>query len=454
MNARNLRLAAVAAVTAALALVGPAATASAAASGATTPSTATTTPIKHFVTLMQENHTFDNYFGSYPGADGTPAGVCMPRGGSGGCVQPWHIGTTTVEDLDHRPETLERQLDGGRMDGFVTAEAAALIDEPTLPMGYYDRRDIPYYWNVASQYVLFDRNFTSAHAGSLSNHLYWISGRPGPADERIPVNGFTAPTIFDRLQRAGISWKFYVESYDRSLTFRSRGLDDTGSQLVRCPLLDYARFVDDPALNRHIVPLEDYYRDLEADTLPAVSFIVPSGSSEHPPGSPAAGQALVSNLVSGLMRSSSWSSSAFMWSYDESGGWYDHVRPPAVDRHGYGFRAPALLISPYARRGVVDHTQIDFTSQLKFIQRNWGLRPLAARDAAATGLDSAFDFDRGPRPPQFVSPDVSTPVVDVGGQGVVYLSYGIGALLAAGIGIGAAGGIRWRRPTRSAGGKP
>src|SRR3954464_4103062 len=141
-----------ASLTAALTLQLTAAPAAQADSGDGSPAskTATATPIKHFVTLMQENHTFDNYFGSYPGADGTPAGVCMPRGGSGGCVRPWHIGTTTVEDLDHRPETLERQLDGGRMDGFVTAEAAALIDEPTLPMGYYDRRDIPYYWNVAS----------------------------------------------------------------------------------------------------------------------------------------------------------------------------------------------------------------------------------------------------------------------------------------------------------------
>jgi phospholipase C len=439
-------------VAVALAGTGPAGAARAAGGGGSAPTTGTTTPIKHFVTLMQENHTFDNYFGGYPGADGTPADVCMPRGGSGRCVRPWHIGNSTVEDLDHRPETVERQLDGGRMDGFVTAEAAALMDDPALTMGYYDRRDIPYYWNVADQYVLFDKNFTSARAGTLSNHLYWISGRPGPADERIPGKGFTAPTIFDRLQQAGVSWKFYVEGYDRSLTFRSRGLDDTGSQLIRCPLLDYARFVDDPALNRHIVPLEDYYRDLEAGTLPAVSYLVPSGSSEHPPGSPAAGQALVSNLVSGLMRSSSWSSSAFMWTYDESGGWYDHVRPPAVDRYGYGLRAPALLVSPYAKRGVVDHTQIDFTSQLKFIQRNWGLRPLAARDRAATGLDSAFDFHRSPRAPQFVSPDVSPPAVAVGGQGVVYLSYGIGALLAAAFGIGAAGRFRWPRPTRSTGG--
>jgi phospholipase C len=407
----------------------------------------TTTPIKHFVTLMQENHTFDSYFGTYPGADGVPPGTCMPSGTPGKCVKPWHIGGTAIEDLGHNLETFRRQYDHGKMDGFITTFADARMQNPDLPMGYYDRRDIPFYWNVADNFVLFDHNFTSAHAGSVANHMYWVTGTPGGQTETIPKDGFTAPTIFDRLMKAGISWKFYVENYDPTITFRSRGTSDRGSQVIWCPLLAYARYVDDPALNRHIVPIDEYYRDLEHGTLPAVSYIVPSGSSEHPPGSIQAGEAYVSNLISGLMRSSAWSSSAFMWTYDDWGGFYDHVKPPKVDKFGYGFRAPALLVSAYARHGFIDHTPIDFTSQLRFIEDNWRLKPLASRDRDANSLSSAFDFKAPPRPAKFVSPDYAPAKVVVTGQGVVYLSYGTGLLLGAGVSIGAVLHMR-RRPPR------
>jgi phospholipase C len=279
--------------------------------------------------------------------------------------------------------------------------------------------------------------------------MYWISGTSGGDGETVPKSGYAGPTIFDRLQEAGISWKFYVENYDPSITFRSRVVGDRASQVIRCPLLAYARFLDDPDLNRRIVPLEEYYTDLESGQLPAVSYVVPSGSSEHPPGSIAAGQAFMSNLISGLMRSSAWTSSAFMWTYDDWGGYYDHVPPPQVDEHGYGFRAPALLVSPYARRGHVDHTEIDFTSQLKFIEENWDLSPLASRDASATGLASAFDFSSPPRRPRFVSPDVAPERAGATGQRVVYASYGVGVLLGAGTGLAAVWHARRRRRTRA-----
>ena len=131
--------------------------------------------------------------------------------------------------------------------------------------------------------------------------------------------------------------------------------------------------------------------------------MVPSGASEHPPGNLQAGQRFVRQLVNGLMQSRYWNSSAFMWSYDDWGGWYDHVRPPKVDKFGYGFRVPALLVSPYARRGHVDHTTLDFTSALKFIEDNWDLKPLAKRDASAANITSAFDFSRAPRSPRILT---------------------------------------------------
>jgi phospholipase C len=189
------------------------------------------------------------------------------------------------------------------------------------------------------------------------------------------------------------------------------------------PLLNYARFLDDPKLAGHIADLSEYYRDLERGTLPAVSYIAPAGSSEHPPGSIQAGERFVRTLINSMMRSNSWNSSAFMWSYDDWGGWYDHVRPPKVDRYGYGFRAPALLVSPYAKRGHIESSTLDFTSELKFIEQNWGLKPLAARDRNAGNLTGAFDFTQPPRKPEFVAATRGKPTIKEPVRAVVYAAY-------------------------------
>jgi phospholipase C len=168
------------------------------------------------------------------------------------------------------------------------------------------------------------------------------------------------------------------------------------------PILKLARFADDRRLASRIVDLGEYYRDLQEGTLPAVSFIVNYGASEHPPGDLALGQRLVRSMVNGLMASPAWKDSAFLYTYDDWGGWYDHVRPPRVDAYGYGFRVPALLVSPYARRGHVDHTQLDQTAGIKFIEENWGLAPLGPRDAAAKTITGALDFSSPPRGPSLI----------------------------------------------------
>ena len=362
----------------------------------------TATPIEHFIFLMQENHSFDNYFGTYPGADGIPSGTCMPHDPvvrHGACTRPSHLGQRAVTDLGHSREVHLGQYRNGKMDGFISTFDKRGEATDTV-MGYYDRRDIPYYWSLADDYVLFDRFFSSAGGGSVWNHLYWISGRPGSREDEIPADGFTGfPTIFDRLEAEGISWKFYIQNYDPTITYRSGMRGDRGSQVVWAPVLAFPRFLDRPELNEHIVNLDEYYDDLRDGTLPAVSFMVPSGASEHPPGSIQAGQRFVRGLITQLMMSSSWDTSAFLWSYDDWGGWYDHVRPPEIDRLGYGFRVPAQLVSPYARRGFIDSTTLDFTSGLAFIETNWGVEPLAKRDARANDLTSAFDFAQAPRAP-------------------------------------------------------
>jgi phospholipase C len=400
----------------------------------------TTTPIKHFLVLMQENHSFDNYFGTYPGADGIPEGICMPIDNSRNpnrprttteCVEPFHIEGRAILDLGHSGGVHNAQYNNGRMDGFIKvfADRRGVGNQA---MGYYDDRDIPYYWNVADNYVLFDRLFTSAAGGSVWNHMFWVTGTPGnPEEDLLLPTGFDhVPTIFDRLQEAGISWKFYVQNYRPEITFRTPGGGDEASQIVWVPPLNYHRFLDDPALSSRIVDMSEYYRDLAEGTLPAVSYMVPSGASEHPPGSIQAGERFVRTLINGLMTSSSWKSSAFMWTYDDWGGWYDHVPPPQVDQYGYGFRSPALLVSPYAKQGHVDSTTLDFTSELKFIENNWGVAPLGARDAAANDITSAFDFTAGPREPVLLDRIRQPEALPDTNSGVVYLCYGA-ALMAA-----------------------
>ena len=426
-------------VLAAVALLGVVATLAAqpARAGRRTAGHTPRTPIHHFISLMQANHSFDNYFGTYPGADGIPAGICMPirpDEPKAGCVKPFRLGNRSVTDLGHTLSVFARQRNGGRMDGFVSVSRRQGLTS-SYPMGYYDGSDIPYYWNVADRYVLFDRFFTSAGAGSVWNHMYWVTGTPGnPVDDSVPPEGFgSVPTIFDRLEQAGVSWKFYVQNYDPTINFRTVRQGDKGEhgqQIVRVPLLSYARYVDNPKLRRHIVPIDEYFSDVAHDTLPAVSYIVPSGASEHPPSRPQAGERFVRSLLNALASSSLWRSSAFIWTYDDWGGWYDHVKPPRVDKYGYGFRAPALLVSAYARRGYVDHTQLDFTSIPKFIEENWNLPPLAPRDAAANSIAGALDFRAGPRPPEYVPVDRIVKPLPEGRRPVIYASYGVALCLA------------------------
>ena len=186
------------------------------------PGVETATPIKHFIVLLQQNHTFDNYFGTYPGADVLPKNTCLPLNvGAEGCVEPYHLSKTSIADLDHSYSTFLKQYNNGRMDGFVAA-LNELGQDGRIAMGYYDDRDIPYYWNLADRYVLFDRFFSSATGGSVWNRMFWVAGVPGNETNRIPEGGFQdIPTIFDRLQERGISWKFYVNQYDPSLNYHS-----------------------------------------------------------------------------------------------------------------------------------------------------------------------------------------------------------------------------------------
>jgi phospholipase C len=409
----------------------------------------TTTPIEHFVVLMQSNHSFDNYFGTYPGADGIPANTCLPlntdNSTADNCVKPFKLGDQSPSDLDHRPGTQRVQLNDGKMNGFVAAYRRKGRDG-TNSMGYYDGADLPYYWSTAANFTLFDRFFSSASTGSRLNHFYWVAGVPTPGGtERVPAEGYgDIPTIFDRLEAKGVPWKFYVENYDPKITLRTPGTGPKAGQTTKVPLLNYARFLDNPALFGKIADLSEYYRDLKAGTLPSVAYVVSAGSSENPPSRVQAGETLVRDMTSELARSQYWSKSAFMLTYDGWGGFYDHVAPPKVDQYGYGFRVPTLLMSAYSRRGHIEHTQLDYTSVLKFVEDNWSLAPLGERDAKSASLAGAFDFGAPPRAPELVGTASPASTPPTGRAPIVYTTYGAAVLLAAAFVLGPAGVRRLR----------
>ena len=384
--------------------------------------TKTSTPIKHFVTLMQENHSFDNYFGTYPGADGFPEGTHARQARSEGrpmrrAFQGDRPANRRLGPYGQHPQGAVRR----RQDEWIHFSLCRATWCRRPCHGYYDDGDIPYYWNVADNYVLFDRAFTSAAGGSIWNHFYWVTGSPGNSkSDALLTKGFDhVPTIFDRLQAAGVDWKFYIQNYDPSVSFRNPGSGDKASQIVWAPVLNYNRFLDDPELRSRIVPMERTLRTCATTSFRQSVTLCPPAAVSTRQGIQA-GSRFVRGLVNSLMASSAWDSSAFMWTYDDWGGWYDHVEPPSVDQYGYGF-APC----PGQREeGEVNHTTIDFTSQLKFIENNWGVKPLAKRDRAANDISSAFDFAAPPREPIVLSEQRHLPKPSPPATWVVYTLYG------------------------------
>ena len=393
-----------------LALVMPAGTAQGASRDVTP-----TTPIKHFLFLLQGDRSFDNYFGTYPGADGVANASCQRQANGKSCVKPFPLHGKSVQPLAATPSVIANQYDGGKLDGFVSALQSVGRDG-TNAMGYYDQRDLPAYWRAASEYVLFDRFFSATRDGVRSNRSYWVAATDAGSQ---PV------TIFDRLQAAGVTWKFYVQNY-RPVTGPATGSQKaSNTQSAAVPLLNYQRFTTDPALSSHIVDIGQYYQDLQQGTLPSVAYFATSGSSERSARSISEGQSLVTSLTGQLMLSQFWSSSAFLLSYDGTGGFYDHVAPPQVDAHGMGLRVPALLISSYAKRGYIDPTPLDYTSALAFIEHNWNVAPLASRDRQARSLLPAFDFTASPRPPTLITNgSPAPPNGKLRSTDIVYLSYG------------------------------
>jgi phospholipase C len=415
--------------------------------------------IQHVIVLMQENRSFDQYFGTYPGANGIPAGVCEPDPLHGGCMAPFHDPNDRNYGGPHAQNNAVADIDGGRMDGFIGQAEKAQGCSSTNPncgpcnespssgqcdvMGYHDAREIPNYWAYAENFGLQDGMFASSLSWSLPEHLFMLSawsaacpnGDPNPMDctsslglysERPEVNPnatYAWTDVTYLLHRAGVSWAYYV--------FNGAEPDCESDEAMSCapvaqrpktpgiwnPLPYFTDVKEDGQLG-NVQTLENFYtavHNTHSCGLPNVSWIDPNASvSEHPTGLVSRGQAYVTTLVNAVMRSPCWASTAIFLSWDDWGGFYDHVAPPSVDRNGYGLRVPGLLISPYARAGYVDHQQLSHDAYLKFIENDFlggqrlnpatdgrpDPRPSVREEAPGLGnLQSDFNFNQQPLRP-------------------------------------------------------
>jgi phospholipase C len=425
--------------------------------------------IRHIVVIMQENRSFDSYFGTFPGADGIPPGVCVPDPVNGGCVAPYHDSSDKNNGGPHGSVNAANDIDNGAMDGFVWQAERGMGCNTTDPncspcndqstaqgpsrcvdvMGYHDAREIPNYWTYAQDFVLQDHMFEPDASWSLPAHLYmvsewsatclnpmnpfscrgapqsptadWVSGRgpaiTGPSDQTAHY-AWTDMTYL--LHGQNVSWGYYV--------FAGPEPDCQNDNAVSCPsveqqadtpgiwnpLPDFTDVSQDNQLG-NVQSISNFYTQARDGTLPAVSWIDPNGIvSEHPPALVSAGQSYVTGLVNAIMQSPEWDSTAIFLSWDDWGGFYDHIQPPRVDNQGYGLRVPGIVISPYAKTGYIDSQTLSHDAYNKFIEddllggqrlnpANDG-RPDPRPDVRETNpllgdLRNDFNFNQSPRPP-------------------------------------------------------
>jgi phospholipase C len=300
------------------------------------------------------------------------------------------------------------------MDGFIAAEKG------TLTMGYYDRTDIPYYWDYADRYVLDDNFFSSLMGPSFPNHLYIASGTNGPVTNlsyRWVLNGGVIDNASNNFgwQDVSLSWATLAEELSNANTPWT-WYDGNARPLLPniwdvLPLFTY--FQDHPSeLVQHVKNSQNFVTDIRNGQLPAVSWIIPGGwhpstwpaaclgqsPSEHPPARSDCGMDYVAYLVNQVMQSQYWQSTAVIVTWDDYGGFYDHVPPPQIDEYGEGFRVPTLVISPWAKHGFIDHTQYEFASFLKLAEVNFNIPSLGTRDVGASDMMNSFDFNQPPQP--------------------------------------------------------
>ena len=376
-------------------------------------------PIQHIVFFVKENRTFDNYFGTYPGANGATTAL-----DSEGQIMPLHHEQDQVPDINHTWEGARMAYDNGKMDHFDLLGSQAPGQKKGHPyannsLTQFYQSDIPNYWRYAQNFVLGDNMFSSLMGPSFPNHLYTVAAQSGQAIDN-PVGGtsagwgcdvanqqvkilnsngttqyqeacFNFQTLADELDARGYSWRYYAPPAGQ------RGYIWSSFDAIF-----HIRFGRDW---QYVVPTAQFLSDAANGTLPTVSWVVTPGQySEHAPASVCVGENWTVQMLNALMSGPDWASTALFLTWDDFGGFYDHVPPQQIDGLGLGFRVPLLVISPYAKKGYIDHTQYEFSSMLRFSEDILGLSPLTQRDQGANDMFNAFDFTQQPRAPLILQP--------------------------------------------------
>jgi phospholipase C len=369
--------------------------------------------IQHIVFLIKENRSFDNYFGTFPGANGTKTGVIS----SGAVIPLGRTADRTLHDMGHSWSSAWTAMNGGKMDQFD------LIPDGTVNGDYQSysqllQPDIPNYFSYAHHFTLSDNTFSSLQGASFSNHLYMIAsqsggaiglpnvpikpggwgcdGEPGTTVQVLSDQGvfsnqfpcFDFQTLGDSLNDANnVGWLSYAPGQ--------------GEDGYIWSAFDAVNHVRNTAMwKEHVVPWAQFQTDAQNGTLPAVSWVVTSGkTSEHPPASSCLGENTTVAQLNALMQGPDWATTAVFLTWDDFGGFYDHVSPPVVDQYGLGPRVPMIIISPYAKAHYISHTLYSFDSVVKFIEERFNLLPLSERDANANDMLDSFNFNQTPLPP-------------------------------------------------------
>jgi phospholipase C len=372
------------------------ATAPAAAKARRTP--AVDTPLEHLVIACQENRSFDHYYGYAPQVQaagfGPPAGYSQPDG-QGGSVAPYEFTALSTPDIGHSWSAVHGEWDGGAMDGFYTADGINC-------MGYYTASELPFYYSLFDNSALCANYFCSLLGPTWPNRFYFAAGTSGG----ITTNGiwgygvFDYPIILDLLDAAGVSWGIYNMNWD-SVPF-----GNTDNVFVF-----WKNFAHD---QRTLGSKGSFLDDARLGRLPQVSWLVSSFAhhkDEHPPADVSVGMGLQEELITALRESPLWQSAAYLLTYDEHGGFFEHVAPPQLDAYGPSIRVPLWVISPYAKTGpMLSSLPAEHSSTLKLIEALHGLPTLTSQNHLfdnGTPTGSNYQANGAPAPPRDGRQDIS-----------------------------------------------
>jgi phospholipase C len=390
-------------------------------------------PIDHIILVMQENRSFDHYFSSLkvPGqtVDGASPDVTNPDPTHpGGTIQRFHQTSYCFDNPAEEWDDIHKDLDHGKLDGFTAQNAADdPVHDPTgrRALGYFDESDLPFYYGLARAFTISDRHFCSALVNTFPNRLFYMAGTAfGVTKDVFPPatdpKGNPYPNIFTRLNDAHVSWNVYSQD------------SPTAAMLTQTWSENLPRFV----------PFEQFFTDAAAGTLPSVTMVEGSdrqggvSPNEDPPADMQVGVAMVSRITHAVMCSPLWPHAALFLTWDEQGGLYDHVVPPAAcvpddiapvlapgdvqaQFDQYGLRVPLMVVSPYAKRGYVSHQVTDHTSILRFVEARFNLPALTHRDANAEPPFDMFDFSH----PNLTIPELPAATIDPTQQAACAAAY-------------------------------